>query len=96
VRIHPIRDGNDGHLFQACDDSRLVYRCREVLACRAAVPVDLRRNVCKFSEADMNRVLLKRAFAGLLSRLRTFDWQVIHGHSVGGIDGRGRALDVLA
>jgi hypothetical protein len=95
VRIHPIRDGNDGHLFQACDDSRTVYRCRDKLACRA-VPVELRRKVCKFSEADINRVLLKRALAGLLSRLRTFDWQVIHGHNVGGIDGRGKSLDVLA
>jgi hypothetical protein len=95
VRIHPIRDGNDSHLYQACGDSRIAYRCRDVLACRT-VPVELRRNVCKFPEADINRVLLKRAFAGLLSRLRTFDWQVIHGHSVGGIDGRGTALDVLA
>ncbi len=44
----------------------------------------------------MNRVLLKRAFAGLLSRIRTFDWQVTHGHKVGGTEGRGAALDVLA
>jgi hypothetical protein len=32
---------------------------------------------------DIERILLERAYLGLLTRMRTFDWQVIHGHVLG-------------
>ena len=50
----------------------------------------------ELANPDVNHILLKRAFAGLLSRLRTFDWQIIHGHEVGGSEKRGTSLDVHA
>jgi hypothetical protein len=50
----------------------------------------------KLANPEVNRVLLQRALAGVLSRLRSFDWQVIHGHQVGGSEKRGTSLDVHA
>ena len=32
---------------------------------------------------DIERILAERAYLGLLARMRTFDWQVIHGHVLG-------------
>jgi hypothetical protein len=40
--------------------------------------------------------LVQRALAGLLTRLRSYDWQVIHGHNVGRIEQLGAYLDVMA
>lgn len=31
----------------------------------------------------IERILMERAYLGLLTRMRTFDWQVTHGHIVG-------------
>jgi hypothetical protein len=100
VRIHPINAGREDGFFQPCDvpgicDGPRIIACCPVFHGSRPLEHDCRRAVCRSIEPNVNEILLRRAFVGLLSRMRTFDWQVIHGHIVGGIDGRGANLDVL-
>jgi hypothetical protein len=96
MRIHPIRDSIELHPFPVSESAAVApgpSHERE----RKLPRVDCRKlSTSKLANPDVNRILLKRAFAGLLSRLRTFDWQVIHGHEVGGSAKRGTSLDVHA
>jgi hypothetical protein len=94
VRIHPIRAGTEDGFFRIRDVPRIIG-CYPVFCGSRPLENDFRRALRKCVEHDVNEILLRRACAGLLSRMRTFDWQIIHGHNVGGIDGRGANLDVL-
>jgi hypothetical protein len=95
VRIDAIRAGMEARFFQTCDVPRIIVCCPAFHGSRA-LENDCRRARCRCVEQDVNEILLRRACAGLLSRMRTFDWQIIHGHNVGGIDGRGANLNVFA
>jgi len=102
VRIHPIRAGREARFFRTCDVPRIIACCPAIrgsrpleIGCRHAFGRCVEHEI-NCVEQDINEILLRRACAGLLSRMRTFDWQILHGHNVGGIDGRGANLDVLA
>ena len=98
MRIHPILDAGEGCFFRTCNvrDFRDFSACGPVFSGPKPYEGDGRHANRERIELDVNHVLLKRAMAGLLSRMRTFDWQIIHGHIVGGADRRGAKLDVLA
>jgi hypothetical protein len=96
VRIHPIRDGLEQHPLPVCE-AAAVPPCPPQKRGRKLEPGECRNlSTNKLANADVNRVLLQRALAGVLTRLRSFDWQVIHGHQVGGSEKRGTSLDVHA
>jgi hypothetical protein len=106
VRIEPIHHGREALFFpvcfpacdltghRVCATGHIVYHplFRECTL-RAG---EFRFVSVRFVDRNMNRILLRRALAGLLTRMRTFDWQVIHGHKVGGTGGLGATLDLLA
>jgi hypothetical protein len=105
VRIEPIHHGREALFFPACDVTRLTGHSVCVTGHSVGRPLfrecTLRAGECRFVSArfvdrNLNRILLGRALAGLLTRMRTFDWQVIHGHQVGGTGGLGATLDLLA
>jgi hypothetical protein len=95
VRIEPIRDGREAQSFQTCDVANVIA-FRPAFCGGKPLPGEFCQASSRSAQRDMNRILLLRAFTGLLSRMRTFDWQIIHGHKGGGTDGRGAALDVRA
>jgi hypothetical protein len=102
VRIEPIHHGREALFFPAGDVTGHSVCVTGHCVCRPTFrECMLRAGECRFVSArfvdrNMNRILLRRALAGLLTRMRTFDWQVIHGHKVGGTDGLGATLDLLA
>jgi hypothetical protein len=94
VRIHPIRDFHEPLFFPLREE------CKEIgchpywvgVPCQP-FPCKPVRGSCRCGEHNINEILLRRAMAGVLTRLRSFDWQVIHGHHVGD---SGRSLDTFA
>jgi hypothetical protein len=96
VRIHPIRDLNEGLLVSPLDHPGVDFKefaCRPNWIACEHLPCKPARKGCRSAEPNINQVLLRRALAGVLTRLRSFDWQVIHGHNVGD---SGKSLDVRA
>jgi len=96
VRIHPIRECVEQQPFPVCESAPVVpcpppkrQHKLQTIECR-------KRSSGKLANPEINRVLLQRALAGVLTRLRSFDWQVIHGHQVGGSENRGSGLDIHA
>ena len=96
MRIHPIRDGIELHPIPECETAA-VSPCPPHKRERKLRPIECRKpSSCELADRNINHVLLQRALAGVLTRLRSFDWQVIHGHLVGDSEKRGTSLDVHA
>jgi hypothetical protein len=95
MRIEPIRDHREAFFFPGCDVARVMACGPPFRECTLRAG-ECRHLSARFVDRDVNRILLRRALAGLLTRMRTFDWQVSHGHKVGGSDGLGATLDLLA
>ena len=55
-----------------------------------------RTALLELANRDVEHMLFNRALAGVLTRLRTLDWQVLHGHLPKRAALRGANLDVLA
>jgi hypothetical protein len=106
VRIEPIHHGREALFFPvcfpACDLTGHRVCATGHIVCHPLFREctlragEFRFVSARFVDRNMNRILLRRALAGLLTRMRTFDWQVIHGHKVGGTGGLGATLDLLA
>ena len=97
MRIQPIRDLHEVLSCPPLEDCKGIA-CRPNWPCCQPYPCACPPRCCRCHEfnpcaVNINQVLLRRAMAGVLTRLRSFDWQVIHGHYVGD---SGRSLDVFA
>jgi hypothetical protein len=57
--------------------------CEEQRYCEVSFAKCRPRHPC-----NIERILMERAYLGLLTRMRTFDWQVTHGHVLGVKNGR--------
>jgi hypothetical protein len=98
VRIHPIRDLREVLISPFREECR--EECKEIVCHPCRVRLACEPFLCKperwcsrRGEPNINEILLRRAIAGVLTRLRSYDWQVIHGHYVGD---NGNALDFFA
>jgi hypothetical protein len=90
VRIEPIRDVCEAQHLRALSHA-------EFYASRATVREDRpRTSLVDLTNRDVEHMLFNRALAGVLTRLRTLDWQVLHSHLPKHAGIRGANLDVLA
>jgi hypothetical protein len=105
VRISPIRAGMEAR-FLHHHGKRLPVAFRDHLVPRPVKRVRCERHehgrTCfrpglpreVFPKASVEEILLAQAEAGLLARMQSFDWQIVHGIRVSSGDGLGAFLDV--
>ncbi len=97
MRIHPIRDLHEVLLCPPLEDCKAIACRPNWICCRPCLGACPPGCCCCHEvnprEVNINQVLLRRAMAGVLTRLRSYDWQVTHGHYVGD---NGNSLDYFA
>jgi hypothetical protein len=95
MRIHPIRDFQEPLFFPLREEFKETgcRPCWVRVPCCEPFSCNPERRSRRCGEHNINQILLRRAMAGVLTRLRSFDWQVIHGHNVGD---SGHSLDTFA
>ncbi len=105
MRIHPICSIRDHRLLRTLEVPRIpaeerlaAKRAKRVLEFCPPKPIKhaIIHPIRVLTQGEILELLLRQAYQGILRRMQSFDWQIVHGHKVSGGDGPNAFLDIQA